>query len=131
MKKIIQFLTIIILLFVLAVLVILFFNPGGYRDKLLADAINGYLSQNIEGYQALPQANSKSYEESGVDNPLIPNEQEKVLYEMGINTASLPTEITPSMATCFEQKLGKQRTQEIVNGSMPSSIDIYKAKDCL
>ena len=32
---------------------------------------------------------------------------------------------------CFTNALGEKRTQEIINGSLPSPADILKAKPCL
>lgn len=32
---------------------------------------------------------------------------------------------------CLTNALGQKRTQEIINGSLPSTADILKAKDCL
>jgi len=131
MKKILQFLGIIIMLAIISLIVVFIFNPMGSRDKLIANVLNSYLSSNVEGYKTLPQDNKVPYEESGINNPLIPDTQEKALYDMGVDTASLPTEITPAMATCFVDKLGEARTTEIVNGATPSAMDFFKAKDCL
>lgn len=131
MKKIIQFLLIIILLIIIGSAIVFVFNPGGWRDKVIANAINSYLNKNIEGYQAIPEENRIPYEEVEYNNPLIPDVQEKALYNMGVDTQALPSEITPAMAQCFEDKLGKTRTQEIINGAIPSAMDVFKAKDCL
>ncbi|MFA6307655.1 MAG: hypothetical protein WCS88_03090 [Patescibacteria group bacterium] len=131
MKKILQFLGILVLLVILGLIIIFVFNPANSRDKLIANAINSYLSKQIDGYKAIPKEDRVPYEASNYNNPLIPDQQEKVLYDMGVDVASLPTEITPAMSKCFIEKLGQDRTTEIVNGAIPSAIDLFKAKDCL
>jgi len=131
MKKIIQFLGILVLLAILGLIVIFVFNPAGSRDKLIANAINSYLSKQIDGYTVIPEEDRVPYEASNYNNPLIPDAQEKALYDMGVDVASLPTEITPEMASCFVDKLGETRANEIVNGATPSAIDFFKAKSCL
>lgn len=64
-------------------------------------------------------------------NPLIPDAQEKVLENIGVDTSALPTEITPEMLACFDLKLGKARTDEIRNGSSITPIDYAKGESCL
>lgn len=64
-------------------------------------------------------------------NPLITSEQEKTLQSMGIDTAKLPTEITPAMENCFVQKLGAQRAKEIESGSAITPMDFLKASSCI
>ena len=49
-------------------------------------------------------------------NPLLTEEQEAQLESLGIDPAELPTEITPEMEERFTQKLGEERTKEIVDG---------------
>ena len=131
MKKVLQFLSLIILLFISGIIIILFFNPGGYRDKLISQAINSYLSKEIEGYKVIPEEERVPYEELEYNHPLIPDAQEKTLYDMGINVASLPTTITPEMTNCFIVTLGKDRATEIANGAAPSLTDFLNAKNCL
>jgi len=131
MKKVLEILGLIILLAILSIIIILVFNPGGSRDKLVANILNNYLSTQIEDYKITPEEERIPYEASSFNHPLIPDEQEKALYEMGVNIDSLPTEITPAMSTCFVEKLGQDRTNEIVNGATPSAIDFFKAKNCL
>jgi len=71
------------------------------------------------------------YEDVEYNHPLIPDTQEKAIYEMGVNVASLPTEITPEMTNCFIVTLGKDRATEIANGATPSLSDFLNAKNCL
>jgi hypothetical protein len=131
MKQILQFLGIIILLTIIGLIVVFLFNPGGSRDEIITKTVNSYLSDQIEGYEIIPEEERVPYEETNFDNPLIPDEQEKALHEMGVDVASLPTEITPEMSACFIDKLGEARAMEIVDGATPSAIDFFKAKDCL
>ena len=62
---------------------------------------------------------------------LITPEQEKTLKSMGIDTAKLPTQITPALEDCFTQKLGAQRASEIKNGSAITPVDFLKASMCV
>ena len=64
-------------------------------------------------------------------NPLITPEQEKTLKSMGIDTAKLPTSITPALEDCFTQKLGAQRANEIKSGSAITPMDFLKASVCV
>lgn len=77
---------------------------------------------------------SPTVDSSKVDNvdknPLLNEQQEAQLEGMGINPASLPTQITPAMEECFTQKLGQKRTDEIKQGSAPTPVDFFKAQSC-
>lgn len=64
-------------------------------------------------------------------NPLLNEEQEAQLESLGIEPENLPTEITPEMEKCFREKLGEQRTQEIIDGDSPTAIDFFKARSCI
>lgn len=130
MKKIIQFLVIILLLLIIVVIVVALFNPLGTRDKFISSMLNNYLTSNISGYQALP-SDAPNFEDRGFDHPLLNDSQEKTLYDLGVDTTKLPTEITPSMQACFVNVLGEDRANQIVSGSSPSATEIFKAKDCL
>ncbi len=64
-------------------------------------------------------------------NPLLNESQENNLETIGVDPASLPTEITPAMQVCFVEKLGAERAQEIADGDSPTPGDYIKAKACL
>jgi FtsZ-interacting cell division protein ZipA len=64
-------------------------------------------------------------------NPLLNTSQEASLEAIGINSASLPSEITPAMQVCFTEKLGEERAQEIAGGDSPTVTDYVKARSCL
>lgn len=64
-------------------------------------------------------------------HPLLTAEQERFLESFGINPATLPTEITPTMEQCFIDKLGAARVKEIEQGSELTTTDFLKASSCL
>jgi len=130
MKKIIQFLLIAILLAIIALIIVVVFNPAGSRDKLIGDIINSYLTANLEGYSRLSNQ-APDFEARDYNHPLLNDAQEKVLYQMGVDTSKLPTSLSSSMKECFVEKLGQARANEIATGATPSATEVYKAKDCL
>ena len=77
------------------------------------------------------------YEEPAADeyssgaHPLLNDSQEKALKTVGIDPATLPTELTPAQEQCFVDKLGTARVMEIVNGATPTPVDFLKAKGCI
>ncbi len=133
MKKIMNILGLVFLVAMIGLLVIFLANPMNLRNRILANIINSYLSNNINGY--VPASSDLVSEDSGGvaadKNPLLSADQEKALENIGVNVESLPQELTPAMQACFVQKLGENRTKEIVSGSAPSAVDFFKAKDCL
>lgn len=66
-----------------------------------------------------------------VDHPLLSSDQEKTLDNLGIDVSSLPASISPEMESCFRDKLGEERVNEIISGSTPGVMDILKAQSCL
>ncbi|MDO8509736.1 MAG: hypothetical protein Q7S24_01180 [bacterium] len=64
-------------------------------------------------------------------NPLLTPAQEQTLEKIGIDPATLPTKITPTMEACFYDKLGEKRTNEIKNGATPTASDYFVARTCL
>jgi len=134
MKKIIQFLIIIILLIILGLIIIFVFNPVNLRSKLIGGVVNSYLSNNLENYVPLEPRNIvEGNQDVGINdkNPLLSADQEKTLESFGVDVSKLPTEITLAMQACFVEKLGETHAMEIVNGAAPSITDFFKAKDCL
>lgn len=75
-------------------------------------------------------SSSDAIRSSGDKNPLIPESLERTLENIGVDPAKLPSSITPEMAACFEEKLGKTRTEEIKAGDSPNATDYFKAKSC-
>ena len=131
MKKIALGLLIAILAAILALVIIFVFNPFNLRTKLVGSIINSYLSAKIEGYE--PLKNNLEVD-SGIvldKNPLLTPDQEKSLENLGVNVSKLPAEITPTMQTCFVEKLGAERAAELVAGATPSPTDLLKAGGCI
>lgn len=143
MKKAIQFLSLIILLLVLAGIIIFFFNPLNLRNKIVGSMINYYFQ--IESFEAsgiigsfeekkerIININPTTGEVIPYDkNPLLNEEQETRLESFGVDVEALPKEITPGMTACFIEKIGIERGTEIVAGATPSPLEILKSKDCL
>ena len=126
LKKIIQILLIIILLSVIALVVIFVFNPGDLRTKIISQGVNSFLTHTLDDY--VPSSPGSTSE---ADHPLLNDEQEKILENFGVDVSQLPTEISVEMQSCFIEKLGAERAEELVNGATPGPLDIFKAKDCL
>lgn len=129
MKKVIWGLVIAILVAILALIIVLVFNPFNSRTKLIGGIINSYLSSKIEGYTPL----DKDAVQSGStnQNPLLSADQETALMDLGVDVSQLPTEITPAMQECFVEKLGAERAEELVAGATPSAMDLLKAGSCI
>jgi len=77
-------------------------------------------------------SNTSQTEADNVDkNPLINEDQESTLESLGVDPASLPTQITPAMEVCFVEKLGQERVVEIMQGGTPTPSEFLKVKVCL
>ena len=73
-------------------------------------------------------------EQSGPEvdsNPMLNESQEAVLETLGIDPASLPTEVTAEQQTCFEAAIGADRVAEIVAGDSPTATEVFKGRGCL
>jgi len=130
MKKTIQILLIAILSLILLLVIVVIFNPMNLRNKLIGSMLNSYLSSSIEGYAPI-ESSTNNNSVSTDKHPLLNDSQETMLEGMGVDVAQLPTEITPSMQTCFIEKLGTARAQELASGSTPGAMDIIKARECI
>ena len=138
LKKTIQILLIIILISILALIFIFVFNPGDLRTKIISRGINSFLENTLDDYDSsdskdINSQNSEVIDSTSekVDNPLLNDEQEKILENLGVDVSQLPTAISPAMAECFIEKLGAERANELIEGATPGPLDIFKAKDCL
>ena len=139
MFRLIKFLIKIIVLAILALILILIFNPWSLRTKLITSAINYYFSNGTITEQtttsSLDIVTEITTEDSLIENtdknPLLSAEQEKTLEDWGVDVAQLPTEISPEMQACFIEKLGEERVAGIMKGGTPSALDLLKAKGCL
>lgn len=123
MKKILTyfFVTLGVIFFVLicGVAYVWFADPFNIRpliDTITADA---------------PAETGNNTSEDSVDkNPALSPTQEQALESIGIDPASLPSEITPEMESCFVEKLGSARVAEIKEGDSPTPIEVVKTKSC-
>ncbi|MBU1126380.1 hypothetical protein KJ758_02085 [Patescibacteria group bacterium] len=68
--------------------------------------------------------------ESTYDHPLLSTEQEVMLESIGIDTTSIPTEITAAQQQCAVDALGEERATQIIDGSAPTVSDLLKAQNC-
>lgn len=111
-----------------------FFLVLGVIFFLILIAVGYIFITDTFGIRTLLTGNSSSVTDGGSQtdkNPLLSESQEQVLEKIGVDPAKLPTTITPEMAACFETKLGKERTDEIVNGDSPTAEDYLKAQSCI
>ena len=132
LKKIIQVLLIIILISIITLIVIFVFNPGDLRTKIISRGINSFLENTLDDYTPLDSNEStSSIKTEKIDNPLLSDQQEKALENIGVDVSKLPTEINEEMQSCFLEKLGAERAKELIEGATPGPLDIFKAKDCL
>jgi len=132
MKKTIQILLVTILSLILILIIVVIFNPLNLRNKLIGSMLNSYLRNSIEGYTPTANTNTNNTATAVKDkNPLLNDSQEAMLENMGVDVSQLPTEITPGMQTCFIEKLGSERAQELINGATPGAMDILKARGCV
>jgi hypothetical protein len=67
---------------------------------------------------------------STYDHPYLNTEQEALLESVGIDTSKIPTSITAEQQDCAISILGEERVNEIINGSLPSIIEIFQVKSC-
>lgn len=67
---------------------------------------------------------------STYDHPLLNTKQESILESVGIDTKSLPSQITAEQQQCAISILGAERVSEIVAGGTPSMGEVLKVKDC-
>lgn len=66
----------------------------------------------------------------GDKNPLLSDEQEAALESIGVDPASLPSEITPETEECLKEALGAERAAEIEAGAEPTANDYFKGREC-
>jgi len=139
MFRLIKFLIEVIGLVVLALILIVIFNPWNLRGKLINTALEFYFNNQTnteeittDNETSTTTVSSDSNTQTNVDqNPLLSAEQEATLESLGVDVSILPTEITPEMQDCFIQALGEERVVAIMNGDTPSALELFKAKSCL
>jgi len=78
----------------------------------------------------IPSMINSDITESSFDHPLLSEDQEIILESVGIDTSTLPTEITQKQIDCGVEALGEERALEIMAGSTPTLTDILQAQHC-
>lgn len=131
--NLVKFLSLSIFLFIILGFVVFYFNPLNLRDRIFASVINYSLQmEKVEkNGEIMLEDEAEEPQKKKVVAPLLSDSQIEKLESFGIDTSLLPKEITEEMAECFSEKLGEERVEQIISGSEPSSIEIFKTKDCL
>lgn len=115
LKIVLIILLVIVIIFLLLIITAFawfwFADPLGLRTAIFDSTIEGELP-------------------AGYDHPLLSDEQEDLLQGLGIDPRAVPTEITPEMEACAREKLGDERVNQIIQGSAPSTADLFKAQSC-
>ena len=122
LRGVLMFFGALFLILIIGVIYFVWADPLDLRQYFSAFKNPVFTQQNI---------NVKSSTQELKNNPLLTDDQENALRQIGVDPASLPTEITPEMEKCFEETLGKARVLEIVVGDTPSPLELLKAKNCL
>ena len=95
---------------------IMFFLPKDLGVDQISNAITSQMTSDIT--------------ESSYDHPLLSEDQEILLESMGIETSTLPTEVSQEQMDCGVEALGQERADEIINGATPNLSDLVKAQHC-
>ena len=80
----------------------------------------------------LPQAiiGTDSKTQSTYDHPLLNTQQEIFLENLGVNTKTVPSSISPAQEACAVEKLGQTRVNQIKAGAQITTSDYLKAGNC-
>ncbi len=134
MFKIINFIALSVFVFVILAFILIYFNPLNLRDRIVSSVVNYSLQINQKEKINQEYIKEEGGEDEALEEPIAPllsEDQIEKLESYGVDTSLLPKEISPAMADCFEEKLGEERVAEIISGSEPNAIEIFKTKDCL
>lgn len=115
----------IALIIILVVVLILLVAGGFYAYYTLKPFLTSSTSSSSD------QTTTTQNITPGDKHPLLSPSQEATLEKIGIDPAKLPTTITPAMESCFIEKLGVDRVNEIKAGASPNPLDFFSAKSCL
>lgn len=99
-------------------------DPFGIKPMLSAVS-------SVTQFESNQDEASPEYQEPVDANPMLDAGQEAALESVGIDPASVPSEITPEMEQCFEAALGVERVNEIKAGAEPNMTDLFKARGCI
>lgn len=80
---------------------------------------------------SINENNDKQTEDAVDKKPALSDGQEKMLETVGIDPASVPSQITEDQEACFVEILGEARVQEIKDGDTPTVAEFFKARACL
>lgn len=98
----------------------------------LRSVVSGNINENVPSVNLPTNSNDTPSTKNDTDkHPALSATQEKTLETFGIDPTALPTSITPEQESCFIEKLGAQRVEEIKAGDSPSLFEIGKASGCL
>lgn len=86
---------------------------------------------NLRAGQGASAGNGVNNSAAADKNPQLNASQEQALQSFGIDPASVPSSISPEQEACFEEKLGKERVNEIKGGASPTMQDYMLARGCL
>lgn len=141
MFKLFRFIFKLLLLAILALIIILIFNPWNLRVKLINKALQYYFNTNQTSTEIISTEDNSTNTENNTSisdnqeninkNILLSEEQKKTLESWGVDTTLLPTEITSEMQNCLVEKIGKERIEVIISGNKPGVWELLKAKSCL
>jgi len=105
-----------------------------FWKKSASDKITYELSVALSGHLKLEEVFERMLSTFKFVNdlhPLLNESQEKMLESFGVDVSALPSELSPEMESCFIEKLGEQRVNEIIGGATPNIFDFLKAKSCI
>ncbi len=118
-----------VILFFILILFLIFIGGLSYAVYKLWPLLAA--SGSIPFVNQSQESLTSSQDQSADKNPLLNDDQEKVLESLGVDPASLPQEITPALEQCLIEKVGAERAAQIKAGSAPTVADFFKARDCL
>lgn len=124
LKIVLNILGIIFLMVIIILAYLWFFDPFEIRNILGRNVTPISVIKTVTGNNPIKIDNIDK-------NPLLNEQQEAQLEAIGVDPSDLPAEITPLMKTCFTEKLGSDRNDEIIAGSAPTAMDFIKASSCL
>ncbi|OIO19138.1 MAG: hypothetical protein AUJ37_03670 [Candidatus Magasanikbacteria bacterium CG1_02_41_34] len=132
MKKLfnILFVTLGIIFFLLILAGVYLYVADPYGIKPLIQQLSGQATP-MSPTPTSPTTPTEQKNTTASTNPLLSPTQEQTLEKLGIDTATLPTSITPAMEACFYTKLGITRADEIKHGATPTAGDYFAARSCL